>query len=162
VCGHLKRALIEINCQRVVSSCHKRGWDISENAFTAVIDGAGLAMHGQAAPLGNPPECLIYALHAQANPQNRDVPVIFPDERDGYPRVGGIPGTGTYDDVIRLERSYIFKGEAVATVHMDAEVIVHKHLHQIICEGIIIIYNQEVCQSNPQQKSHPDASLGGW
>ncbi len=77
--------------------------DIFKKPFIAVIDHAGLAVHRFRGPNGSAAERLIYALHAQTNPEDRDIFVKFLDQLDGDPRMGRVPGAGADKDIIGFQ-----------------------------------------------------------
>lgn len=87
-------------------------------------------------------EGLVYALHSQAHAQDRDFAAKGLNQLNRDPRMGRVFGSWTNKDVIRLKRVDFFYRYLVTSMHINIEDIVHKHLHQIVGKGIVIIDNQ--------------------
>ena len=77
--------------------------DIFKKPSIAVVNHAGLAVHRFGGLNGSAAECLIYALHAQTNPEDRDIFIKCLDQRDGDPCMGRVLGAGADKDIIGFQ-----------------------------------------------------------
>ena len=66
--------------------------NIFEKPFIAVVDHAGLAVHRYRRLNGSSAKCLIYALHTQTNPEDRDIFIERLYQWDGDPCMGRVLG----------------------------------------------------------------------
>lgn len=108
-----------------------------------MTDNACLAVHRIRRIYGPASEGLVDALHAQTDAQYGDPVGKAFDKGHGYARMGRVPGAGADKYIIRGQVLCLAKGYHVSPVHMDAEIIGHEHLNEIICKGIVIIYDKQ-------------------
>jgi hypothetical protein len=53
-------------------------------------------------------------------------------------------GTGTDENIVRIELHNLLNGYPVTSIHVDVKIIVHKHLDEIVSKRVVIINDKQL------------------